>query len=81
MLVVVASMSFSLGAGDGVGVAVTDGEVVGVGDVHPDSTSTAAIAIIAKIERLMTLLDCIVIPCYVYGYTKYRYRNYYMLTF
>jgi hypothetical protein len=41
-------MSFT-GSSDGVAIGATVGAAVGVGEVHPDSTITAAIAIIAMI--------------------------------
>jgi hypothetical protein len=84
MLVVVDSVIVCCGPAVGVAgadgvafAAVGTGETVGVGEVHPDNTITAAIAIIAMIIRLMTLFDCIVIDCNVDLYTKYSYRNFY----
>jgi hypothetical protein len=61
MLVVVASMSVCFGAGVGVAVGTPVGFAVGVGDVQPDSAATVTIAIIAKMVRLITLFDSIVI--------------------
>jgi hypothetical protein len=61
MLVVVDIRSFSLGPGAGVGVVETVGMAVGACDVHPDSAATVTIAIIAMMERLITLFDSIII--------------------
>jgi hypothetical protein len=69
MLVVVDNI-IVCGAGDGVDVGAAEGAAVGVGDVHPDSAITAAIAKTAIIIRLMTLFDCIIINSYVDMYTN-----------
>jgi hypothetical protein len=64
MPVVVASISFCLGATIGAGVAVT-GLIVGVGVVHPDKAAIIIIAMIAIIEVFNALLDKILIFNYI----------------